>query len=71
MSEQGMPSDKDLRESRTFVRTWYDFGQNFEGRPWLCPNMVCLRTKLCEKAVVMSEQGMTSDKICVKVSATF
>ena len=39
MSEHGMPSDKIMRESRGYVRTGYDFGQNLcEGKCNLLKN---------------------------------
>ena len=63
MSEPGITSDKMKRGSRNFVRTWYHFRQNQERNPKYCPNLVSLQTKTGAEPRILSEPGITSDKI--------
>ena len=63
LSEPGLISDKSSRDCCGFVRTWHLFGQNLERLLRFCPNLVSLQTKSRESAAVLSEHGITSDKI--------
>ena len=63
MSELGITSDKMKRGSRNLVRTWHHFGQKQERNPKYCPNPSSLQTKSGAEPQVLSEPGITSDKI--------
>jgi hypothetical protein len=66
LSEPGVTSDKSSCKRRCFVRTWCDFRQNPVKVSPFCPNRVLLQTKSHESDAVLSETGITSDKISCK-----